>query len=352
MPAGMTIILFGSVRASPADDVPKYFNGLMRALRDRGHRPIFYCTDRDTGGDPGLWAPIGSGRSAILRALEGVAGADMIVQVGADGNLGDPFAAAVLDMKTRDNLVVFWDPDPASMLERMSAEPDDRFLALLPSYDLVLTRGGGGRILAAYREFGVVDCLPVDEAVDTAVHYPVPLDSRFAADLAFHGRCLPEIEHRMQELFFNAAVQLPHSSFMLAGADWSGRTIPPNVLYLGELEQHDRNALNSSSLAVLTVSTERALHLQVCPMQQMLEAASCGACVVADTWEGLERFLDLEREVLPASDALEVANWLHWLTRERARAIGTAARRRVLASHTYAHRIEQLERYIGAAAQG
>jgi spore maturation protein CgeB len=47
--------------------------------------------------------------------------------------------------------------------------------------------------------------------------------------------------------------------------------------------------------------------------------------------------------VLVAADGAEVAAHLDALTPERARALGTAAQRRVLAHHTYAHRAAQVD---------
>jgi len=60
----------------------------------------------------------------------------------------------------------------------------------------------------------------------------------------------------------------------------------------------------------------------------------------------IELFLEPNREVLVAANGEEVAEHLRQLTPERAREIGKAARERVLAAHTYAHRAEQLEKIL------
>jgi spore maturation protein CgeB len=49
-------------------------------------------------------------------------------------------------------------------------------------------------------------------------------------------------------------------------------------------------------------------------------------------------FLEPNQEVLVARDGQDVVDLVRGLTPERARAIGDAALRRVLAEHTYAHR--------------
>ncbi|XXX41777.1 glycosyltransferase [Sorangium sp. So ce117] len=57
----------------------------------------------------------------------------------------------------------------------------------------------------------------------------------------------------------------------------------------------------------------------------------------------MELFLEPGREVLVARSGDDVAEILRALTPERARAIGRAAKQRVLAGHTYAERARQVE---------
>jgi spore maturation protein CgeB len=80
----------------------------------------------------------------------------------------------------------------------------------------------------------------------------------------------------------------------------------------------------------------------------VFEAAGAGACLVTDAWEGIELFLDPGREVLVAHDGAEVAEHVNGLDAAAARRMGAAARQRTLASHTYAHRAEQ----VAALLQG
>jgi spore maturation protein CgeB len=76
----------------------------------------------------------------------------------------------------------------------------------------------------------------------------------------------------------------------------------------------------------------------------VFEAAGAAACLITDAWEGIELFLTPDEEVLVARDGQDVAEHLAALTPERARAIGEAALRRVIAEHTYALRGEQAHR--------
>ena len=79
------------------------------------------------------------------------------------------------------------------------------------------------------------------------------------------------------------------------------------------------------------------------PATRVFEAAGAGACLITDQWEGIEYFLEPGTEVLVASDGNQVMEHLQNLDEPRAKAIGSRARRRVLAEHTYAKRALQVE---------
>jgi spore maturation protein CgeB len=70
---------------------------------------------------------------------------------------------------------------------------------------------------------------------------------------------------------------------------------------------------------------------------------------MTDYWEGIELFLEPDQEVIVARDGEEVASRLSALTPSRAREMGDAGQRRILAEHTYDHRVAKVERLLGAA---
>jgi spore maturation protein CgeB len=78
------------------------------------------------------------------------------------------------------------------------------------------------------------------------------------------------------------------------------------------------------------------------PPTRIFEAAGAGACLITDAWEGIEDFLEPEREVIVVQDGEELIQRLRALTPARARGIGTVARGRLLAEHTYRHRAQEL----------
>ena len=120
----------------------------------------------------------------------------------------------------------------------------------------------------------------------------------------------------------------------------------PNVRYVDHVSTRDHNALNCSARAVLNVSRESMARFGYSPATRVFEAAGAGSCIVTDLWEGIGLFLEPGREVLVADDGEEVVGICRRLTPERARDIGRAGRRRVLAEHTYARRAAEVEAVI------
>jgi spore maturation protein CgeB len=128
--------------------------------------------------------------------------------------------------------------------------------------------------------------------------------------------------------------------------------MPGNVGHLGHVYTADHNAVNCSARAVLNVHRDSMIANGWSPATRLFEAAGAGACQITDAWRGVEEFLEPGREVLVAEDGAAVAEHVAALTPERARAVGEAARRRVLAEHTYAHRAAQVEAVLEGAAPG
>src|SRR5690606_16232227 len=104
----------------------------------------------------------------------------------------------------------------------------------------------------------------------------------------------------------------------------------------------DHNAFNATPLAVLNISRESMALNGYSPATRVFEAAGAGACLITDTWAGLDLFLKEGEEVFSARDGKDVAEILLALTAEKARTMGQRAHIRVLREHTYTHRAEQV----------
>ena len=356
---GLDIAFFGSSLVSAYwNGAATYYRGIVRALAERGHQVTFYEPDahgrqehRDLA-DP-EWARVVvyscESEAGVLAALDEAREADLVVKASGVGAFDALLEQAALDLQRPSTMVVFWDVDAPATLDRLDRDPDDPFHALIPRYDLVLTYGGGRPVVDAYERLGARQCVPIYNALDPSTHHPVPPDPRFACDLAFLGNRLPDREARVEEFFLAAALAHPECRFLLGGSGWSDKPRPINVGYLGHVYTRDHNAFNATPRAVLNVNRESMARYGFSPPTRVFEAAGAGGCLITDAWKGIELFLEPGREVLVATSGMAVAAHLDGLRPERAASIGRAARERLLAEHTYAHRAAQVERLLDAA---
>ncbi|MBV8589018.1 MAG: glycosyltransferase family 1 protein, partial [Acetobacteraceae bacterium] len=101
----------------------------------------------------------------------------------------------------------------------------------------------------------------------------------------------------------------------------------------------------------LNVSRDSMAAYGYSPATRVFEAAGAGACIVTDAWEGIDQFFEPGREILVAARGSAVTELLGWLTPQRGRRIGAAARARALAEHTYGRRVDLLEAALEGKAQ-
>ena len=353
MSARPKIAFFGSSLVSAYwNGAVRYYRGIVRALDARGFDITFYEPDaydrqkhRDIA-DP-AWARVvvypSDGTAGVERALDDARSADIIVKTSGVGVFDELLEAAVLDVKAPHATAIFWDVDAPATLDRLEHNPSDPLRALIPRYDAVLTYGGGDPVVRAYTAVGARLCVPIYNALDPSTHFPVEADPRFAADLGFLGNRLPDREARVEAFFLDAAARLPDRTFLLGGNGWQDKPMPSNVRYAGHVYTRDHNAFNCTPSAVLNISRESMARYGFSPATRVFEAAGAGACIVTDRWNGIELFLEPGAEVLVAESGQDVAEHVVALDPVRARRIGAAAKRRIRAEHTYAHRAMQLD---------
>ena len=353
----MKVAFYGSsLLSSYWNGAATYYRGILKAMAKRGYDITFYEPDafdrqqhRDI--DPPEWAKsvVYPATDAGLRSVLAEAGAaDIVVKANGVGVYDRELLEGVIAGSRRDATRIFWDVDAACTLDEMRGDPSHPVTAALPHLDMVLTYGGGPPVVSAYKGVGAAACVPIYNALDPETHHPAPRDERFASDLAFLGNRLPDREARVEEFFLRAAAALPDQSFLIGGNGWHDKAMPANVRHLGHVGTADHNAFNCTPRAVLNVARDSMADVGFSPATRVFEAAGAAACLITDAWEGIEQFLEPDREVLVARDGQDVADHMAALTADRARAIGEAALARVLAHHTYDLRGAEVDRVLRA----
>ena len=357
----MRICFFGSSLVSSYwNGAATYYRGLLKALACRGHSIAFYEPDaferqehRDIPDPP--WAQVvvyPATTDGWQRALERAASsADLLVKASGVGVFDDELAAAVPAATRERAVAAYWDVDAPATLADVSARETHVLRKFIPRYDIVFTYGGGAPVIRGYQALGAIACVPIYNALDPETHHPVTKQARFSCDLSFLGNRLPDRERRVEEFFMFAAEQLPRKRFLLGGAGWDDKPIPSNVARIGHVGTADHNALFSSSVVTLNINRESMAQNGFSPPTRIFEAAGAASCIITDAWDGIEMFLQPNEEVLTASSGEDVAEIVASLTRERAEAIGRAARAHVISHHTYAHRALEVETALGLSAR-
>lgn len=351
----VNIAFFGSSLVSAYwNGAATYYRGIIRGLSERGHRVTFYEPDafgrqehRDIE-DPD-WARgviyAGDDEDDLRRCLREAAFADVVVKASGVGVFDRLLEREVLEL-SGDSVTIFWDVDAPATLDRTRSDETDPFRQQVPRYDAIFTYGGGAPVIQSYEGLGAVRCHPVYNALDPTTHHPAPSDPKFESDLAFLGNRLPDREARVEEFFLLAASQVSSQAFLLGGSGWDDKAMPENVRYIGHVSTNDHNSFNSTPKAVLNISRESMARYGFSPATRVFEATGSGACLITDSWEGIELFLEPDEEILVASSGGEVAQILRELSVDRAREIGERARTRVLREHTYAHRAAEVEELL------
>jgi spore maturation protein CgeB len=354
----MKIAFFGSSLVSSYwNGAATYYRGMLKALSALGHSITFYEPDafdrqqhRDIADPPWarvvVYAATAAGWQEALNAA--ARDCDVLVKASGVGVFDAELEQAVPEICPAHAISIYWDVDAPATLEAVAADATHHLRRAIPRYDLVLTYGGGKPVVDGYRERGARRCVPIYNALDPATHFPVPPDAAFRCDLAFLGNRLPDREARVEEYFLKPAQLLPSREFLIGGAGWRDKAMPANVRKLDHVGTADHNAFFASGLATLNVNRDSMARFGFSPPTRVFEAAGAAACLITDAWDGIEQFLEPDREVLVARNGEEVAEHLARLTPVSARHIGIAARATVLAHHTYARRAAEVNDILDA----
>jgi spore maturation protein CgeB len=346
------IAFFGSsILSSYWNGAATYYRGLLKGLVNLGHQVTFYEPDayqrqenRDLDEVPGVESVIYSGADAqaATECVREAQRADVLVKASGVGVFDELLESSIAALSP-SRITLFWDVDAPATLERILSNPVDSFRAQLPRFHSICTYGGGARVVEAYGRLGARACVPIYNAVDPETHFRVPAEPMFTGCLSFQGNRLPDRETRVEEFFLKPATLVPHEKFVLGGSGWGDKNLPANIDFVGHVPTQLHNAFNSSAEFVLNVNRDSMARYGFSPPTRVFEAAAAAACIITDAWEGVSTFLCPSREILVAEDGAEVVEIVRNVSSQRARQIGDAGRKRILAEHTYAQRARQVD---------
>ncbi|MGZ4824451.1 MAG: CgeB family protein [Terriglobales bacterium] len=353
----MKLFIFGSsLTSSYWNGAATYYRGIYKHLHALGHDITFAEPDiygrqqkRDAGDIDYASIRVYQTPSDLERMLAQASDADLVVKHSGVG-AGDEFLErAVLDLQSASTQVAFWDVDAPATLARVEEDPGDPFRPLIPAYDFIFTYGGGPPVVDHYLNLRARNCHPIYNGLDPETHHPVAPDPALACDLAFVGHRLPDRERRVEDFFLRAAELAPDLKFILGGEGWQGKPLPDNVRWIGHVATGDHNRINCSARMVLNINRDSMANVGFSPPTRVFEAAGAGACVITDSWPGIDHFFDFRREILVVPSAEGIVRCLRTLSEDDARQVGAAMRLRALRDHSYALRARQVDTILAAS---
>lgn len=356
----MKIFVFGSsITSSYWNGAATYYRGIYKQLHALGHQVTFAEPDaygrlqnRDAGDFSYVNTVVYKDAEEIPALLCQAAACDLVIKHSGVGVFDELLEEEVLECRSENTRVVFWDVDAPATLSRVEANSSDPFRPLVPEYDFIFTYGGGAPVVEHYQRLGAANCHPIYNAFDPETHHPVPPDPSLYCDLLFAGHRLPDRERRVQEFFFRAAELAPDYRFALGGEGWGGKRLPANVRWIGHVGTGDHNRVNCSARMVLNINRDSMAAVGFSPPTRVFEAAGAAACMITDRWAGIEQFFEPEQEILVAGSAEEIVACLRNTSAARARQIGENMRERALRDHTYALRAREVDEIIANVPAG
>lgn len=351
----MKLVVFGlSISSSWGNGHATTYRALLRAFAARGHEVAFYEWDapwyaasrdhpRPSYVSLRLWSDWAAIRAeAVAEARD----ADATI-VGSYVNGGprviDDLAAAGVDP------LFFYDIDtPVTVAALRKGGAEYLRTDQVPLFTRYLSFTGGPFLRDVVEgELGAREAVPLYCSVDGDRYRPSEPDRDLACELAYMGTYAADRQPVVDRFLLHVAEALPRKRFIVAGPQYPGDLRwPGNVRHVSHLPPERHPAFYGSAAWQLNATRADMVAAGWSPSVRLFEAAACGAAMISDRWEGLDRFFTPGAEILLPESTEEVVHLLRATHPDDRRAIGAAARARILAEHTAEHRAEELEQYV------
>ena len=353
----LDIVIFGlSITSSWGNGHATTFRALVRALSARGHNVCFlerdmpwYAEHRDMPNPPyGLTQLYKSLGELKRRFTRKVMNADLCI-VGS--YVPDGVAIGEWVIRTCRGVKAFYDIDtPVTLAKLASGDAEYLNTRLVRRYDLYLSFTGGPVLRKIERELESPMARALYCSVDPKIYFPEEIESKW--DLGYMGTYSADRQPSLNELLIEPARRSRKLSSVVVGPMYPTElSWPANVERIEHLAPTAHRRFYNSQRFTLNLTRADMRAAGYSPSVRLFEAAACGTPIISDYWPGLETFFELDEEILTASSADQVLQYLKDINDDERRAIGERARVRVLASHTSEQRAIELEDYVAEVMQ-
>jgi spore maturation protein CgeB len=344
------VVVFGlSISSSWGNGHATTYRGLLKEFARRGHDVTFvecdvpwYRENRDLA-QPDFCDLVFYRSTEELRSLDVLKDADFAI-VGSYVPNGCIVGDWVL--RTANCPVAFYDIDTPVTLAKLDRE-DYEYIepSLIARYDCYFSFTGGPTLRRLENEFGSPSARPLYCSFDPNVYFSEDGEKRY--DLGYMGTYSDDRQPPLDRMLTEAAQQWPEGRFVVAGPQYpESLRWPSNVKRIDHLPPREHRAFYNAQRFTLNITRKDMVQAGWSPSVRLFEAAACGVPIISDYWRGLEEFFTIGTEIYISGSACETLEFLRNTPEELRAAMGRRAMRRVMSTHTAAHRAEELEGYV------
>jgi spore maturation protein CgeB len=354
----MKLVFFGlSITSSWGNGHATTYRALIKALRARGHRVVFfekdtywYADNRDLPQPEFCDVRIFENWKQVLPEVRReLADAEAAV-IGS--YFPDGIAAIDIARDSRAPVTAFYDIDTPITLAQLQSGTDTKYLRAeqIAQLDVYFSFTGGPLLEELATTYKAKRAVPLYCSVDENLYRRRETSKRYECDLSYMGTYAADRQPKIDAWLLDVAEAQPRRKFILAGPQYpKSLRYPKNVRRIEHLNPRWHRHLYSSSRFVLNVTRRDMVSWGYSPSVRLFEAAACGATMISDNWPGLDTFFRPGSEILLPTSTADVCDLLDSMEEPTVRQIGDAAQARVLEAHTSTCRAIEFENAISSA---
>lgn len=348
----MNVTIIGlSITSSWGNGHATTYRGLVRELTKRGHNVLFlernlewYASNRDMPNPPFGHTELYENFADLKNRFENeIRNVDFVI-VGSYVHEGVSIGEWVV--KTARGGKAFYDIDtPVTLAKLANDDLDYLSRELVSKYDLYLSFTGGPTLERIETEFGSPMARALYCSVDPELYFPEPRELKW--DLGYMGTYSDDRQPALENLMLAAARECSGGKFVVAGPMYPAAIRwPQNVERITHLSPREHRDFYNAQKFTLNITRADMRDAGWSPSVRLFEAAACATPIISDYWDGLDELFETGDEILITRSAASTLHFLRDISETERRAIGEAARKRVLRDHTAVHRAAELETYL------
>ncbi|MEX2594632.1 MAG: glycosyltransferase [Anditalea sp.] len=348
----MKIVFIGlTISSSWGNGHATTYRGLLKELGLMGHDIYFlehdkpwYSTNRDFDQSDDYQLEFYRSKEELQKKFESLVKSANMVIVGSYVPEGVEVSQWVLT--TAKGITAFYDIDTPVTLQQLD-EGKQEYISksLIPDFDLYLSFSGGKVLQQLEKIYGAKNAKALYCSVDPSIYYPMGLDKQWT--LGYLGTYSDDRQPGVEELLLRPAINLQEKNFVVAGSGYPEEiSWPENVERISHLSPPLHREFYNRQRFTLNITRQAMVRLGYSPSVRLFEAAACGVPIISDYWEGLTDLFKDREEIFIARSTEEVMALLRETSDEELKRIGEAARKKVMGSHTAAHRAKELISYF------